>query len=159
MARQLTITIKGAKEFQRVLERSPEIAGEEMANAMNSTALDVQRFAIGYAPARTGSLARSIKVVKANAKKLLALVGTNLFYAPYQEFGTGIFVGKGYIYPKRAKVLRFKTRGGKWVFARRVKGTPPKKYMTRARQDGVRAFGVYTDKALTNITHRLATEN
>ena len=133
-------------------------AGEAISGALNKTGIDVQRFARQYSPARTGQLARSIGLVRATVSKLLAVVGTSLFYAPFQEFGTGIYVGKGYIYPKRAKMLRFRTRGGKWVFARRVRGTPPVKYMQRAKQDGVTAFNVYSKKALEDITYRLANE-
>ena len=155
---QITLKIIGGKEFKRALDNSPQIAGDELSEALNSTASKVQLFARQYAPNRTGALARSIGKVSATVRKLLAVVGTNLFYAPYQEFGTGIYVGKGYIYPKRAKMLRFKLRGGRVVYARRVKGSPPTKFMQRAKQDGEVTWRVESKRALENITHRLATE-
>lgn len=53
-------------------------------------------------------------------------VGSNLPYAIYQHEGT-----HGPIYPRRAKVLRFKV-GGKVVFARSVKGVKGVPFLTDA---------------------------
>lgn len=64
---------------------------------------------------RTGTLGRSIAVgdVKGDASALRVQVGTNLHYAPYVEYGTGIYGPKGQpIRPKTAKVLAWRATGG-----------------------------------------------
>lgn len=53
-------------------------------------------------------------------------------YAKYQEFGTGIYAGKGMIYPKRARFLAWKNKSGKWVFAKAVRGVKGKRFFGQA---------------------------
>lgn len=72
---------------------------------------------------RSGRLSRSVKAsrVKISGGKGSITVGSNVKYAPFHEFGTGIHGGKGAyeIVPIRAKALRF-VIGGETVFAKRV---------------------------------------
>ena len=77
------------------------------------------------------------------------VVGTNVFYAPYLEYGTGLYGPRHHwIEPRNAKALRFpgavgagtpftlagRKRKGKagagarYVFARRVRGIRPRRY-------------------------------
>ena len=51
-------------------------------------------------------------------------------FSLYPEEGTGVFVGRGRIYPKRAKALRFiSRRSGGVVFAKSIKGQPGQHFM------------------------------
>lgn len=63
---------------------------------------------------RTGTLGRSIAVGNVEGGSTLRVqVGTNVHYAPYVEYGTGIYGPKGQpIRPKVAKVLAWKATGG-----------------------------------------------
>lgn len=57
-------------------------------------------------------------------------VGSPVHYAGYQEHGTK---GHG---PRRAKVMRFKPKGGKgFVFAKYVRGITPGKFLENALKD------------------------
>ena len=85
--------------------------------------------AIEKAPHRKGTLRKSILT---EVKENIARVYSNLDYALFQEMGTGIYgIKKRMIRPKRAKFLRFKTRSGKIVFARKVRGVKPKWFMRK----------------------------
>ena len=84
------------------------------------------------APRKTSTLARSITYnVEKSGGDWQSRVGSNVEYAPHQEYGTGIY-GKGSrIVPKRAKMLAWKGKTGKMIFARSVKGTKGKKFMQK----------------------------
>jgi phage gpG-like protein len=80
----------------------------------------------------TGLLRQSIRheQVKADGQEIIWLVGTSVPYGKYHEFGTG-----PWIYPRRAKVLRFWPRGGNaYVFAKRVRGVPETAFLRRAAE-------------------------
>lgn len=54
-------------------------------------------------------------------------------YDKAQEEGTGVYIGRGRIYPKRAKFLVFYWRKvGRVVAFRSVKGTPPTRFFSKA---------------------------
>jgi Bacteriophage HK97-gp10, putative tail-component len=77
----------------------------------------------------SGDLTRSINYRKVSQTSTVAVysVGSDLFYAPYQEFGTGP------IYPVRAKILRFVPAGSAtYVFAKRTSGVPATHFLGRA---------------------------
>ncbi len=63
---------------------------------------------------RTGTLGRSIAVGEVQGTTTLRVeVGTNLHYAPYVEYGTGVYGPKGQpIRPRRAKALAWRATGG-----------------------------------------------
>lgn len=80
------------------------------------------------------------------ATGVVAVVGSNRPSARYEEEGTGIYAGRGYIYPKRGQFLVFparnnsgsgnrRYRGGataNLVFARRVRGRKGTRFLSRA---------------------------
>jgi hypothetical protein len=91
----------------------------------------------------TGRLAQAPKVTR-------TVAGTRLSWKvsvdvkspegyPYdvaQEEGTGVYVGKGRIYPRRARRLVFYWRKvGRVVAFRSVKGTPPTRFFSKAIRD------------------------
>lgn len=58
-----------------------------------------------------------------------AQIGTNVYYAPYVEYGTGLFGPAGSrIYPRHAKALHWVDRDGEH-FAKSVKGMKPRPFM------------------------------
>lgn len=85
------------------------------------------------APRRSGKLAADItSALVGSGRHAVVRVGntTKLKYPPYIIHGTGHSTG-GFIFPKRAKVLRFKI-DGRTVFAPKVKGIPPTDYLSPA---------------------------
>ena len=74
---------------------------------VKSTAFLVQINAQKNAPKDTGRLRSSINVRRRGLMEYT--VGTNVFYAPFQEFGTGPFVHPG-VRPRTKKALAFRQR-------------------------------------------------
>lgn len=129
----LNVEIQGAKELQARLARSPQVTDAAGRAMLQMGTFIAEAAAKEQAPIDDGLLRGSItsKVTKDGAE-LVGIVGTNLDYAPYQEYGTGIYGPKGApITPKRGRFLRFKTKAGQVVFARSVRGTRPRKYMAK----------------------------
>lgn len=76
----------------------------------------------------TGRLRNDIRVstVRRSGRNLEVSVGTDLDYGIYQHEGVD-----GPVYPRRAKVLRFKPKGSStFVFAQRVRGFEGVPYLT-----------------------------
>jgi HK97 gp10 family phage protein len=104
------ITVKGLAELQKKMTQMvTELDGPPMFNAMREASLIIQRAARrnlrpwrgpGTGGADTGRLKASIipDVRQVGEGNYQGVVGTNVFYAPYQEFGTRPhFVPKRYI--------------------------------------------------------------
>lgn len=90
-------------------------------------------------PVDQGRLRASLTLeIKYNGLKPYAVVGSPLDYAVWVHEGTGIYVGRGYITPKRAKVLAWPARRGSYnskngmVFAARVKGMRGRPWLVNA---------------------------
>jgi hypothetical protein len=137
-------------------ERVREIVMEEAQDGMRQSLLLVEaewkhRLVPNLRGYRTGTYSRSITnnggVRVGNFIK--GLVGTNVQYAPYLEYGTGLYGPRHrWIEPRTAKALRFPARVGagtpftlagrrrsgragenaRYVFARRVRGIRPRRY-------------------------------
>ena len=77
----------------------------------------------------TGRLRNSLRweLRVGSGGNLRVLVGSDLDYALYVHEGT-----EGPIRPKRAKVLRFKGKGGVFIFRKEVSGIPPTPFLTNA---------------------------
>lgn len=103
------------------------------------TSVSMETRAKRNAPVDKGRLRPSIThTVIENGNNVIARTGTNVHYAAYQEFGTGLYgPRKALIYPKNAKALRWNKRGGGVVFARYVRGVRPKKYFSNALKDEI----------------------
>lgn len=80
------------------------------------------------APTAKDTLRRSINR-EVDKNEGVGRIKTNVAYAKFQEFGTGIYAGRGMIRPVRAKVLSWIGSGGQRVFAGAVKGTPARHFM------------------------------
>ena len=86
----IDVEVKGLIELQRKTERMvADIHGAPILNAMRDSTLLVQRGARINAPVDTGRLRASITPeIRQSGNDILGVVGSNVLYAPYQEFGT-----------------------------------------------------------------------
>lgn len=153
----ISTEIKGALELKNKLEQVAEdLHGKPMVNTMRKATLLVTRSAkqnlsrptegVKYPTVNSGQLRNSITPEVYTQKNILkGVVGSNLKQAPFMEFGTGTFVGKGkHVPPLRVlkKWVEQKNRGGKRLNAYVVQqaiarrgGLVPRRYLQRAVSD------------------------
>lgn len=83
--------------LDEILDELTSLMGpEELAAAMKKATLLVERSAKQKAPKGTGELGRSItSEVQVNGNEVRGIVYTPLEYAPYIEYGTGLFAEAG----------------------------------------------------------------
>lgn len=104
-------------------ERLPEQAEK----AVRKVGLEVLNDTVRLCPVDLGTLAQSYTMVADHdANSATARIGTNVFYAPFVEFGHGV------IKPVRAKMLRWIGKDGQPVFARSVGPQPPRPHLREA---------------------------
>lgn len=151
------IQILGGEELKRAFDNAPKIFNDYMGRAIQRIAFQIEAKAKINAPIDRGGLRSSIHTEgpKQTLSGLEATVGTDLEYAPYQEFGTGIYAGKGPITPKRARILAWK-KDGQWIFARSVRGVRPKRFFERAKEDVMNNLGPFLQDGLKEITVELS---
>lgn len=100
-----TVTIKGITRLSKRLQHISQM--ENVKEAVNDATLLVHAQAKALAPVNNGTLAGSIHAdVKVRTNEIVGKVYTNLNYAPYVEFGTGI-KGKG-TYPNKDISLAYR---------------------------------------------------
>lgn len=83
--------------MDEILEQLTSLLGpKELEAAMKKATLLVERSAKQKAPKGTGELGRSItSTVEVNGGEVRGIVYTPLEYAPYVEYGTGLFAEEG----------------------------------------------------------------
>ena len=149
----MQVDIIGADEMAAAFAKAPSETNAILKDVVGKTAFLVERKAKGYTPIRFGALRGSIHTEGPylTTNNVEAKVGTNLNYAIHQEYGTGIY-GKNHaaIRPKTKKMLAWR-QNGKWVFARKVRGTPGKFYMKKAREEGMS----FLDPALRDASNKI----
>ncbi len=130
---KLAANIEGTKELQNRFGRSPLLIQQAAREMLQVATFIAEGAAKEKAPIDHGILRGSIhsKLQHFN-NELVGVVGTNVEYAPFQEHGTGIY-GPNHapITPKRGKFLVFKSKSGRMIFARSVRGTRPKRFMAQ----------------------------
>lgn len=85
------------------------------------------------APVDTGRLRASISTEMLRRDTPTARVGTNVKYATFVHFGTGLYGPRGaLIRPVRASVMVFTPRGGSPVFTRFTRGVRPRPFLQDA---------------------------
>jgi HK97 gp10 family phage protein len=103
------------KNTDRLLKRLNNIANVDVKKTMEKATLMVHAQAKLLAPADTGNLRESIhQEVKTTSNSVEGRVFTNVQYAPYVEFGTGI-KGNG-SYPYKLKDIKLSYRNTPWVY-------------------------------------------
>ena len=91
MGSAVSITLNGMSELQAKTDKLPDKIMESLAKGVNQAAGLVEGSAKRLCPVDTGTLRSSIHIMKhATATEPKAIVGTNIEYAPYVEFGTGV---------------------------------------------------------------------
>lgn len=84
----IRITLKGAAETVKLLERVPQRLGLALVRAMRDSAILIQSLAKANAPVFRGLLRASIlQSVELEGNKIVGRVGSALAYAPVVEFG------------------------------------------------------------------------
>ncbi len=133
-----TVTIKG---IDRLTQRFDKIANMELKSAVNKATKLVHGQAKDLAPVDKGGLAGSIHMqVTDTGKSLEGRVYTNLEYAPYVEFGTGVTGNGTYPYQIEGLNLEYKDKGwayydedkGEWIY---TKGQEAQPYMYPALKE------------------------
>ena len=136
------VSIKGV---DRLTQRFNKIANMELSAAMNKATQLVHGQAKELAPVNKngggGKLAGSIRMqVKDTGKAIEGRVYTNVEYAPYVEFGTGIKGNGTYPYKVEGLNLEYRDKGwayfdedkGEWIY---TKGQVAQPYMYPALKD------------------------
>ena len=153
----ISTEVKGLNELKQKMEQVAEdIHGKPMVNSMRKATLLVTRSAklnlskpttgVKYPTVNSGQLRNSITPEIYTQRNILrGVVGSNLVHAPYMEFGTGTFAGKGRHVPPiyvLEKWVKQKNRGGKKLNAYVVQqaiarrgGLVPRRYLQRAVED------------------------
>lgn len=136
--------IKGLAETKKKLEQvSEDLHGRPMVSVFQKATLLVSRDAKINAPVDTGKLRSSITTEVFTKQSLFGgniltgVVGTNLTYAPYMEFGTGVFAGKKPHRPKAVYLEQWARRhkAGAYQVANAIAirgGLKPRRYFQKA---------------------------
>lgn len=109
------------------------IANPDLQDAMNQATALVHTQAKALAPVEKGQLAGSIHMqVDKSPSRLQGRVYTNVEYAPYVEFGTGVKGNGTYPYAIKGLGLTYRDKGwvyqdedtGEWVYTKGQKAQP-----------------------------------
>lgn len=114
----ITITVEGLEQMKAHVDRaakgSANIYRAAMFKATSAVQAKARRNLYKGHGLQTGTLRRSIFT---KVEPLKGLIGVSEKYGPYVEFGTRPHT----ILPKNGKVLAFKGKNGKMIFARSVR--------------------------------------
>ena len=92
--------VKGAKEFGRLLDKHVQDVPRVLESAMYVGAQQIQGEAARLAPYLTGNLRRSIHTVTETKRgEVRAVIGTNVEYATFQEYGTSKMAPNPFLRP------------------------------------------------------------
>lgn len=131
----------GIKGVDRLTQRFNNIANMELKDIVNKATALVHGQAKELAPVDKGQLAGSIHMqVKDTGKAIEGRVYTNVEYAPYVEFGTGINGNGTYPYEVEGLSLEYRDKGWayfdedkeEWIY---TKGQEAQPYMYPALKD------------------------
>ena len=152
------VSIKGV---ERVVQKFNNIANMNLRSAVNEATKLVHGQAKELAPVDSGDLAGSIHMqVKDTGKEMQGRVYTNLEYAAYVEFGTGIKGNGTYPYKVEGLSLKYKDKGwayfdedkGEWIY---TKGQEAQPYMYPALANNKKTI----KKMLKNAVSKALKEN
>ncbi len=162
----IRVTVEGLKPLQALLAIAPELVTQETKKAMDQARLTLEAEAKRLVPVKTGHLRRSItSETRPLNGGVVGIVGTNVKYASFVEFGTGIYgPEKKPIAPVTKKALAWgkvlgHTAAGAPVkeFVRRsVKGMRPRPYLRRAFEEKKGVVEGFFKAALQRVLRRLA---
>jgi HK97 gp10 family phage protein len=106
---RVNIKVSGVNKTMRKFEEYTGVVSRKTAEAVEKTALDIERRAKTKAPVDTGRLKNSIHTEPRG--EYSRWVGTNVEYAVFVEFGTRKMSARPYFYPSVQEVIpEFKKR-------------------------------------------------
>jgi len=110
--------------------------GGPVGDALMRLAREVATSARRRAPRATGQLAGSIRAeLGGRGGSLQARVVADAPHAVYVHEGTGVYGKRGrMIRPRAARVMAWRDSGGGWVFAKKVRGVPPRPFLKQAAE-------------------------
>lgn len=120
----MSIQIEGVEEVLAQLEKVADT--QQIGKAVGQACAVVERAAKQKAPKKSGDLRRSIQ---SEVNGTEGVVFTPLEYAPYVEYGTGLFAENG---GRKDVPWWYKNDDGKWVSTR---GQHPQPFMRPAAQE------------------------
>jgi HK97 gp10 family phage protein len=93
----MTVVVIGLDKATNFLDKMPEFVMQTADKLMAACADTLVEVAKGYVPVRTGALQRSIHVTRIDT--CLYLVGSDLGYAGFVEFGTRFMRAQPFLFP------------------------------------------------------------
>lgn len=118
---------------------------ESLKGAMSTACAVVERSAKQNAPKGTGELRRSItSEVRQDGNDVQGIVFTPLFYAPYVEFGTGLFAENG---GRKDVPWHYKDDEGEW---HSTSGQHPQPFMRPALNENREVIKRILKEAITS---------
>lgn len=99
MSVSIHVELERLKEAQQKLENmARSLSGDAVFGAVQQSTLIVQRDAKINSPVKTGALRASIiPSISSSGSTVIGIVGTNIFYAGFQEFGTKYIKARRYL--------------------------------------------------------------
>jgi HK97 gp10 family phage protein len=127
------IKVKGLDEVVKNFDKVNSDFKTELGQVTKKAGIMVQALMKKEAPVAKSQLRRTIEY---KYKPISVSIYPTVNYAKFVEYGTKPHV----ILPKRAKALRFKTKGGKWVITRKVQhpGTKANAFVKRAYEKSIK---------------------
>lgn len=153
-----TVTIPQLGDLQDAFARMPGLTKTEVTKAVNRSLVSYQGTAKQLAPIDTGLLRSMILIEPARwtGNTVRGAVNSGAPYALEQEVGTGIYgPRKTPIRPRSKPVLSWYS-GGKWHFAKEVRGSRPRWYMRGSFEQNQSNTEANFQLALDNVTQALA---
>lgn len=99
MADGITVKLEGIEGLIRNVRSYQVITKEAIRIALVRGALQIELAAKEMCPVDTGRLRGSITTDKKYIQKFLVMIGTNVDYGPYVEFGTKKMDARPYLFP------------------------------------------------------------
>lgn len=139
----MSVEIEGMDKLLADLEKLAN--AEDIENAVEKSCALVEAKAKRKAPKGTGALRRSIESkVENKGTSIEGTVFTPLEWAPYVEFGTGLFAEKG---GRKDVPWRYKADDGKWYT---TEGQKPQPYLRPALKENEKKIIKMIKGALLN---------
>ena len=99
MTKTFDIKVGGLLQVEKRIKGVGVFIAGASAEAVRNTAIDVNRLAKQFCPVDTGRLRSSIQLVDFNPKEPSAVVGTDVEYAEFVEYGTSRQSAQPYMRP------------------------------------------------------------
>lgn len=131
------IRIEGIEEWEKAV--SPEVFRKTLRKGITDATIHLEGELIENTPTNKntgagtprGRLAAAwTHVIQGFGRVTKGIIGNNVFYGPFVNFGTGTWVGNARIRAKGAKALRFVINGAV-IFRKSVSGIKPRRFVQK----------------------------